>query len=501
MFNRLFSRGGYKKIETDEKKADREPVFGKIDQDTSNLIKERKSKLLEPVKIHDKVSTLLTNPDFTKPKKINDTEYFSDTSVSANDKLGQIKGMLMTNKKNIFPAIRTLLMDILNDSQRPVFEKLRIIDDFACSPNGCMLRDTTQFIYDTSMELYLMLYQSDINLTYKMHALKYILRSDFSDDIKTSALKELKDITISLQSDLTSNQLADIYDLLVHTPYESAKNLAVDILEVIRYRDEQKNVDKNTIDYQLSNRLKTVYSDSQNVHNPIIENSINNAIDEIKDAIHVEENKDGLIEVLTAVDCVEQILNALSERGILTDAIRKSLNRICVDTSVFTKFNYRIRDILQKVWLRIAYDMEPETKENAILALGRELTESADWCSSGFVSRILNILSQFDEEMGGLNAVRITWEEQIKANINARLTKRIKDADKEGEIVMSMIDPKNRSVYTTFLDSVKQDICGELLAEFRPVFGKELPGMPLFSLAEFGRIFSEIYISLYKVNE
>jgi hypothetical protein len=93
-----------------------------------------------------------------------------------------------------------------------------------------------------------------------------------------------------------------------------------------------------------------------------------------------------------------------------------SLNRINLDRILYSKYNQSLINIITKVWTYINYDTNKEYKESMIERLLEELYDMSGTCSSGFASRLINVISGFGE----FN-IHISWEEQIVANFTGRL--------------------------------------------------------------------------------
>jgi hypothetical protein len=88
-----------------------------------------------------------------------------------------------------------------------------------------------------------------------------------------------------------------------------------------------------------------------------------------------------------------------------------------MDRTLYSQFTSTLSNILIKLW---SYIHESEFKYEMIKRLLEELDEMSGTCSSGFVSRLVNVLSGFDEKL----SIRISYEDQIIANMNGRLNVR-----------------------------------------------------------------------------
>ena len=106
------------------------------------------------------------------------------------------------------------------------------------------------------------------------------------------------------------------------------------------------------------------------------------------------------------------------------EKIRLALNRIFMDRALYSKFNSSLINILLKIWTYlIGNDNEQEMRKRLL----EELEEMCGTCSSGFATRLVNVISGFGE----FN-IRISFEDQIVANFSGRLNaaaRHIADAD------------------------------------------------------------------------
>lgn len=110
----------------------------------------------------------------------------------------------------------------------------------------------------------------------------------------------------------------------------------------------------------------------------------------------------------------EECCSELCQEHLLTEKmIKLALNRIEMDRALYSKYNSTLVNILLKVW---TYMAGHESEEEMHKRLLQELEEMSGTCSSGFASRLINVISGFGE----FN-IRISWGDQIKANLSGRL--------------------------------------------------------------------------------
>jgi hypothetical protein len=93
-----------------------------------------------------------------------------------------------------------------------------------------------------------------------------------------------------------------------------------------------------------------------------------------------------------------------------------SLNRINIDRILYSKYNQTLANILIKVW---SFVVQHDCKDEMIKRLLEELGDMSGTCSSGFASRLCNILSGYTDY-----SIKISFTDQIIANFIARLNAR-----------------------------------------------------------------------------
>jgi hypothetical protein len=113
----------------------------------------------------------------------------------------------------------------------------------------------------------------------------------------------------------------------------------------------------------------------------------------------------------------------------------------------------------------VGHDSEEEMNKRLL----EELFEMAGTCSSGFATRLINTISGF-----GDFSVRISWKDQITANLSGRLNARIRDMDdlrlQEKVLSEMTIESSRYDVRKNFLKFLRKhilEIRGELYEEFK----------------------------------
>jgi hypothetical protein len=185
---------------------------------------------------------------------------------------------------------------------------------------------------------------------------------------------------------------------------------AADVL--IEYGSEKyKEIARNVIRILggTGNAFRNVYSDSQNVHVSSIEDSVRSSVDRLK-----RNTKD---VILSWEDSTERIISISPDDSEWSSLCKLALQRIEFDSKVMCGLTLELlfRMIVSVVWKsNHASQLKKRLKE--------EFTEMINTCSSGYFSRLINVMSGFDGY-----SVQISFKDQIKAVITGRLNKKMKD--------------------------------------------------------------------------
>lgn len=260
------------------------------------------------------------------------------------------------------------------------------------------------------------------------------------------------------------NHRADIADMLIRYASDFYKTRAKKIITTLG-RVETKEATFG------------LYGNAQNVHNEEIEKSVQEGIAFLEtmggSQLSYEATEKEIKEEMTRTNVDEKT----------RENVQASLDRIYMDSGLYSKFTRKLSQILVKVWhystvhshplLQSQTKTTPEQNQERTNAIRKrlieELAEMSGTCSSGFVSRLVNVLSGF-----GDFAIRISWGDQVYGGVSGRLGKRIRemdDLDKQEKILGEMTIPSNdydlRSNFLDFFASCISEIKCEMYEEFK----------------------------------
>lgn len=287
------------------------------------------------------------------------------------------------------------------------------------------------------------------NMTmYRILAGQYILQN-LRNFIDNNERKNIQNILLSIaeNTEMDFNLRADAADTLLNVGNEECIVKAREIIILLSFAMGQR---------------KTVFDNAQNVHVAEIEESVSEILfvlmnepilrmdneepitfdfvrSKIEGKLKLEKGtrcnrpcKHTKCEICD--NCVKRKNSACCDEECETFLCKKtnivlSLNRIAVDRVLYSKYSVTLSGILLRVWSYLTRHKSREEMEKRLL---EELYDMSGTCSSGFASRLVNVLSGFGE----FN-IHISWRDQIIANFTGRLNAAARKIDDENSIYMT----------------------------------------------------------------
>lgn len=181
---------------------------------------------------------------------------------------------------------------------------------------------------------------------------------------------------------------------------------------LLRY-DSRHPIGKQVLD-ELRGNPMNLYEDKENVHTEEIQSSSLEVIKYL--SVFCSEDVKGTPE-LDSFETCRQFYLALASDTDDFERIQFALRRIEVDSSLTS--GCTLKHLFKMVHFYIERNEHRTELERRML---EELSEMSGTCSSGYSTRLLNVLSGFGE-----CSLSIGWQEQIKANLMGRLNAILKD--------------------------------------------------------------------------
>ncbi len=268
-------------------------------------------------------------------------------------------------------------------------------------------------------------FKIDFEIGYRILSAQYLLQN-FIKEIDDDSLNEIQSILLEIgnTSDLEINTRAD----------------AIDVVLTLGTNENYKTKAKEYI-IQLGNtfgKARTVFENSQNVHVSKIDDSAKHIVDIISSysLVKKEDDNDNEIDFNYVADSIrKRIENNLDDE--MKNKIEISLNRILIDRTIY--HTVTLCSMLLKLWSYISLS---EHKEEMTKRLIEELIDMSGTCSSGYITRLANTISGFNDNL----SIQISKEDQLVANFIGRLNLRIRN----------ITNPKSSPFFTTKWKDVLQ---------------------------------------------
>ncbi len=262
-------------------------------------------------------------------------------------------------------------------------------------------------------------------------------------------------LTIASDPTHTENIRADAADVLTRL---ARKDIAQQARKIIVGMGHSGVSVRNT---NFMERVKTVYNNSQNVHDEDI--NISTTVNEFIETIFTDD-----IRLMPFDQAEKEISNLIRSRKM--DKAKnflayKALTRLAIDTATFSDKEVKLAEIMIAVWMRIK--SQPSDARGILeTRLIDELVDMGDTCSTGHSFRFVNILNGFGV------TIRISFRAQIIANITGRVNAAIRDLtdiDVAAAVSMGMFpeaSEDDRKIYREFIKPLLEKIHKDMFTEF-----------------------------------
>lgn len=277
-------------------------------------------------------------------------------------------------------------------------------------------------------------YNNDNDIKYRILASQYmVIKFDLEKDSEQSKNIVKKLFEFGNDKNLDMNTRADAFDVISRGWGDPlAKTLLLEL-------------------GQEGKRTFSIYDNSQNVHMSSIEKSVEQIFIflESVDIFHINNRP------ITFEEICEEI-----KKKNENPKIEISLQRIDQDRGRY--YNYMsLKIIFTKLY---SFIRRHSNYEELFNRLEEELIDMSSTCSSGFLSRIANVISGFTD----FN-IEISWLEQITANVKGRLNARLQVCENKDEIIEQMMsdNKENRKAFSAFFIKNISSIQQEMYQEFK----------------------------------
>jgi len=232
----------------------------------------------------------------------------------------------------------------------------------------------------------------------------------------------------------------------IKNPFEVFDEYDIELQNVLFEQIRNLQIRENNI-ITNQNQKASVYNDTQNVHNHEINENVLNI------ASSIVNNNSKTSDIFMIEDELKKYYPEYEKHQV---EIERSLNRIKNDSSKF-RDGITISMIFDKI---IGIISNSKYKSEMTKRLGEELYEMNGLCSTGHMSRLINVIQGFDDIPNELQ-IKINPKDEIYANIQSYLSSEIQKSDNYEQLMDDMIDTniENKKRFLSFVsDKMKNKV-------------------------------------------
>jgi len=290
--------------------------------------------------------------------------------------------------------------------------------------------------------------------------LDYNLRADAADILLRFGSEAFKQAgrKIIMELGRVNGYVRTVFDNAQNVHTEEVEESVVEILEFLStfslYNVNGNPVDFDYVNAHVEKMLKEEINQIQKGRE--LGDTVENSCKYCK--CHIEESSE--------IKFCSEVCDSFYIRN---DKIAVAMKRIFMDRALYSKFNNSLLNILLKIYTYI--QMQEDIKTELYKRMLQELEAMSGTCSSGFASRLVNIISGF----GNFN-IRISFEDQIISNFTGRLNAKARSItspnsifrlDRVEDVVeLWLLNNENRLHIETKLNTEKKFKIKDLVSEF-----------------------------------
>jgi len=268
--------------------------------------------------------------------------------------------------------------------------------------------------------------------------------------------------------------MTEIADIMTEFAQGDNRNA---FLDRIRALDEEKANRRITQNRTDTKTIKSVYNDSQNVHNSELNKSVIKCLENLfrkyEDMIILRQIYDEEKEEYrptTNKEKFEHKTNMLNDVRCIfagkypdkTELVNSSTDYVRTSTAIFGRRELGLIDAVLSLWLWIN---EHEHKKELESRLLEEFKEMHGMCTTGHIARLMNVMQGFTEDEN--LCIRISGRDQCVAVVKQYLTKELQNC-KDEDVIAEMTEGGEK--YVKFIR-----VCvAKKLLEWKREYGKEM---------------------------
>jgi hypothetical protein len=257
-------------------------------------------------------------------------------------------------------------------------------------------------------------YPNGISLTHQLQALRVLHENRFHRNLPTKTEMDTRLQNLSYEIYTSQNNTHLVHEL-IDTALEMGTSLPAIETQQNLFREYERQIPREETTKPIVDlySLKTITEDSQNVHHTSINEHIKTIVRQIV-AEYPPQNSAWSI-----------LKSELQKRHSWKNTNQQTLKFIYENPCRFT-IDITLKQLTISVFLFIAHQQE-DIREQLYQRFNEELDEMRGKCSTGHMSRLVNILQGFSERY----TIKILPKQEIKSFVYHYLTKRLQEAPED----------------------------------------------------------------------
>lgn len=233
----------------------------------------------------------------------------------------------------------------------------------------------------------------------------------------------------------------------------------IPIIPPIVHNDNNGNNNENRINIRVAER--SIYDDSQNVHNSTINITTLDTASELVKKYNPHNR---------TLYFSHHRSKAFDEFSIKkAEKVENAIHRINTDTSTFGR-DLTLYNVYQSLLNLIEQHPQKSDMNERLLD---ELIDMSGKCSTGHLSRLINVLHGFETDLKV--KVKININDEIYAKIKHMIEKSIMDQENMDDIMEDMLSD-NKTIYLKFVKDTIKDNFDEILKEYENLTISDISG-------------------------
>ena len=367
-----------------------------------------------------------------------------DKTINVDDRMQAVRYMIHIPYKNQTSHVVEAVKDILSDDSIDIYKRYYFFNnnDKYFKLDDHVVKQTHPFFLSLALK-------KKYPLELILLSARYIISFyEYSSPERFEALEYVLDLADDENETLYAR--GEAADILLYAGEGDEILFGRKVLESIT----EKGYSKESI--------KGIYTNIQNAHDQNINESVRNIVrrlhKEFSDIDFVTENSN--------IELIQKILTDKYKEN--TEVISHFFFRIMTDSSRYERLS--LSDIFILVHLKIQ-TFEESVKEECIKRLVQEIVDSNETCSTGYLTRIVNILTGFvkEDEL----TLKISVEDELRCATFARLNSALKTLPgylKE-EVLQSLWESEDKQTFDEFYNMYSPE--DELWLEYKKIISKE----------------------------